>query len=357
MADYEKADLDQVRLMLDSVLHRCGEGFPRPMASDLLNVNEVTGRLYGVRATLPPPRCLAAGGCTEPPISSHALQRKGPLRVLERDGHVYMLKLEGKLGHASVPMARLVGTRTASTFPGLCARHDSELFLPIEGADMSSPTPEQLFLVSYRSMLCECYARRRRLAVVEAMARLTEETDGFSEEARVFAEELRRLSVLNVVVIDEVMKPYFEDVHAQRAYSEAFEYATFDLPALPFAGTAYSAPRFDLFGREIQTLAPSAAWSWLSVSALPSDHGTLGVISFAKCDLPVFGGLVETVDHGVFRGHPADVLLDLLLRNAEQVVFNPAWWESQPDGLRRALMKRWWLSGHGQPLDSRRPVP
>ena len=51
-----------------------------------------------------------------------------------------------------------VGRSDASTFTGLCAEHDAELFRPLDTRDLDLNDPEQMFLLAYRSVTRELHA-------------------------------------------------------------------------------------------------------------------------------------------------------------------------------------------------------
>ena len=59
-----------------------------------------------------------------------------------------------------------VGRNQASTFPGFCSRHDTEIFKPLDTKPLSLDDAEQLFLIAYRSLTRELHT------VMEAAMRL-----------------------------------------------------------------------------------------------------------------------------------------------------------------------------------------
>jgi len=59
-----------------------------------------------------------------------------------------------------------VGRNNASTFTGLCSKHDNEIFRPIENEGIDFKNSHHLFLISYRSILREFHA------VIQAACRM-----------------------------------------------------------------------------------------------------------------------------------------------------------------------------------------
>lgn len=100
-------------------------------------------------------------GCLGRPISSHTLQRSGALRQISEQSHVYSFYAPGKIGNDFAndidPVKR--GVRQASTFPGFCNEHDSNMFKPIETKPLA-PDVEQCFLMHYRAVAFEYWCKK-----------------------------------------------------------------------------------------------------------------------------------------------------------------------------------------------------
>ena len=87
-------------------------------------------------------------------VRAHTVQLEGGLSEIARNRHVYGMQVEnGRLVY------KLVGVRRASTFSGFCAYHDAELFRPLETQPFVV-SKEQLFLLAYRALSKEVYAKR-----------------------------------------------------------------------------------------------------------------------------------------------------------------------------------------------------
>jgi|SRR6516162_6433516 len=157
-----------------AMMERIEAGHPFPEAADdpLLSpetskltepeAKRLWGESHKIRKILPRLRCLApvTPSCPKKPIGSHSIQKAGPLSYLsDHSGHV--LSLQRSPNPAERPGAQMIkmGVREASTFPELCPQHDATLFQPID-QPLVQPTPEQLFLLSYRSVLREQYIGR-----------------------------------------------------------------------------------------------------------------------------------------------------------------------------------------------------
>jgi hypothetical protein len=78
--------------------------------------------------------------------------------MLQNNGHVIMPKLKFDLEKAPKLQFSSVGRNNATTFTGLCANHDSEIFAPIENSKIDLENDLHLFLLAYRAVLKETNA-------------------------------------------------------------------------------------------------------------------------------------------------------------------------------------------------------
>lgn len=103
-------------------------------------------------------RCLEPSmSCGNKAIKAHSVQNANVLDLLNENGHLIAFKIwTGDAG----PEAKMkkIGRNEATTFTGLCAHHDREIFLPIDTKEFCSKDMEQLFLLAYRSVTRELHA-------------------------------------------------------------------------------------------------------------------------------------------------------------------------------------------------------
>lgn len=112
--------------------------------------------------------CMYAGSCNRRGIRAHAIQRLGPLKLLEEGGKVVAPdQVVGKSVSEGPGMkVSKVGWKNAMIFRGLCEPHDGEVFKPIDmpaGGQLNYSDFEQTFLLGYRGCLKAVYELRRRI--------------------------------------------------------------------------------------------------------------------------------------------------------------------------------------------------
>lgn len=104
-------------------------------------------------------RCLEPTmQCEKPAIRAHSIQNSRVIDLLAQDGHVvgFTYRVDAKAGPSI--QFDLIGRSEASTFPGLCADHDREIFAPIDTQGIERTNSQQLFLLAYRAVVRELHA-------------------------------------------------------------------------------------------------------------------------------------------------------------------------------------------------------
>lgn len=103
-------------------------------------------------------KCLYVGfGCENKPVRAHSIQNGKVLDLLQEDNHVIMPVQ--KLSPETGPFTEfaLVGRNSASTFTGLCAEHDAELFKLADTQPLDLENGEQLNQLAYRAVMRELH--------------------------------------------------------------------------------------------------------------------------------------------------------------------------------------------------------
>ena len=100
--------------------------------------------------------------CEGPVISAHTLSVECMLRPISKNGHVYAIEFDLFNPQNGRPTKlALKGLRETSVFNGFCAKHDKDLFAPIEDQPFIC-SQEQLFLHAYRATAKESYLKRKQ---------------------------------------------------------------------------------------------------------------------------------------------------------------------------------------------------
>lgn len=93
--------------------------------------------------------------CKQPAIRAHSIPSSTVLSRLSRKGHIVMPQLNLKAAGPSEIEFKCIGTKKATTFSGLCAQHDNDIFRPIDHGMPDVADQTHLFLLAYRAVLRE----------------------------------------------------------------------------------------------------------------------------------------------------------------------------------------------------------
>ncbi|UOO43862.1 hypothetical protein I0292_26140 (plasmid) [Priestia megaterium] len=104
-------------------------------------------------------KCFKDDSCEEPTIGSHSVQENRFLNRIAEDGHVLYLQQKIEKDKASYKFHKQ-GIGSATTFPGFCGTHDTNVFIPIERKDYEIGDKEQEFLFAYRAFAFEYQAKK-----------------------------------------------------------------------------------------------------------------------------------------------------------------------------------------------------
>lgn len=100
--------------------------------------------------------------CGHTSIRAHSIPNRLTLSRLVRDNHVITV-MPRRRRFDQIPLLEFksVGRRNATTFGGICSRHDNALFSEIDDCDPDMGNPKHPFLLSYRSALREYHEKVR----------------------------------------------------------------------------------------------------------------------------------------------------------------------------------------------------
>lgn len=266
------------------------ELFAESLMGQLLDVSRPAGELEGplkreffaALKRTPNYRCFAprTPPCDEAPIDAHSLHRASVLRFLGGEsGHVITFEtVPRRDAPITEAQAKRVGIQRASVFRGMCDRHDTEVFAPIESGVMERPTSAQLVLLAYRAALKQHHQQWRDLVWSEAL----------DQAARALAMHPRFvISYFSNCVNDKkrcyeagraTLEGLYAAVRRGRAGRELVSVHRFVRP-LGFATAAMFSPIVDVRGDLVwATEKPATAF----LNVLPTDRGTLIAVSVER---------------------------------------------------------------------------
>jgi hypothetical protein len=120
--------------------------------------------------------------CNKKTISSHTIQKKGPLkRITDASNHLMHIEHENLYVPYSPQRARNISWKKASTFPGFCHNHDTDIFSPIEQEEFVG-SAKQCALHSYRSICSEIYKKNALIRCLEGFKNISDKGRPFIDQ-------------------------------------------------------------------------------------------------------------------------------------------------------------------------------
>lgn len=114
--------------------------------------------------------------CTEPLIDSHSIQDSRILEALAENNHVIHITFDKSCISKSTQENPImphcifepISIHKASVFKGLCSKHDTELFRPIDVEPLDMDNKEHVFLLTYRSVMKELSAKIKAAGMTQS---------------------------------------------------------------------------------------------------------------------------------------------------------------------------------------------
>ncbi|RZI82432.1 MAG: hypothetical protein EOP38_15950 [Rubrivivax sp.] len=285
-------------------------------------------------------------------IKSHTLQRRGGLGAIAESGHVCSAKkaftnLEKRGGQVDMEK---IGVGQASTFPGFCSHHDTELFKPVEQAN-SKLAAYSGFLLSLRAVTYEMATKDSQLRSHVASKEFIDYGRSFEQQAMIqnFLSQHQVGIEQGLKDITQLKLLYDKAFQSQDFSKFSFYGVEFD-KVLPFAAAGAFMPEFDFAGAQLQELEVGKSVSQIALNITQLGDNTCVVFGW-------FGGpdcaAARLVDS--FKAIPdsekANALLVLAMEHLENFFCTPSWWTGLAPNVSAKLHEK--IAGG---LSSRSPI-
>ncbi len=277
--------------------------------------------------------------CGHPVIASHSQQRKGPLKEITEAGHV--------VGFSNGPNAKpsdnrrqdfaKVSAKRASTFPGLCAKHDATVFSEIENKTLNPSYRNSLGL----AIRCTLYE-----AIVHTDAGLflnwLREVPSFEfwMDPTVYTDELEHMAHYARYNWDLVN--LLQRIESKKSTRKLFFYSALIDAALPFSSTGCFCIENDIAGNQLQPFSDfGRKFSYAQLTIMPQSNGTtlLSVSSTNDRDRDSSWRFVKS-----YAECKAELLPNAILRTAleytENTYFRPSWINSLNSSQKKLILER-----------------
>lgn len=290
--------------------------------------------------------------CAGPIVRAHTVRRAADLSVIARKGHVYQTSgdLADLYRHDGRLVPKLVGINEASTFLGFCSKHDTATFAPLETAGLV-PTNEQAFLLAYRPLCKELYAKERYLESLE-IARHGDKGKSIEDQYRIQDHIFLTRIGIEVSLRDLRYHKANFDADLISANFKEVRYLAIHIDKAPdVMCSGIVQPHYTFDGKLIQDLDDiGRELQALSFSLASTATGGVAVFAWRSDSDAASSTLVDSLLQ-LPVGEIPDALVRYATSEFENTYFCPNWWEGLQQADRNALLDRLhhWVGPDNQP--------
>jgi len=272
--------------------------------------------------------CLFPGEqCSAKAIRAHSIQNGRILEQLSLHGHVVVPRLQIREGGAPEVAFEKIGRRNATTFTGLCGRHDSLLFRPIEENEIDRRDPQHLFLLAYRALLRECHASRKAAVDLQTNYKRGASMGVWPSDSPSEAGMLAVEKMVAAFMIECVKAEY--DLAYVSADWRRLDHWVVRLGVGPTVAVS-SFLSTGLYSSQTDQAA------FVALSVIPVDRETIAIFSFLRECRPQVRKAYSSIMNGP-RRNVALELSRLILVKCENIAISPWLFDSYEDSKRKII--------------------
>ena len=290
--------------------------------------------------------CLIVNGteCAGQVVKAHSISQRYLRAIMSPDHHVYSFLATAKdrsnisaLDRRELPGPDRIGLREMSTFPGLCRRHDDQLFASFENSPYSH-APDQIRALHLRSVMKEIHVKEEAiLRGAGAQQRIGRVASGHLAEERNASSFIyalgSNLSLRDLYIELELVREHLSGRPAQELKHICYEV----VGMCPLSCSAMINPAFDLHGKLIQNYNDEDLFTRsLSLNVFVDDEHTYFLMTwFDSQEIAAFlSSLFKRMETA-----PVQWLVQLVFGFSENSCFGIDWFESLSLIKRQRLKK------------------
>jgi hypothetical protein len=272
--------------------------------------------------------------CSGKIIDAHSIQRKGPIEKITCERN-HVCRIESAMDGSGMTLSE-IGWKKASTFPGYCSFHDTNLFSKLENVRFSG-SHEQCVIQAFRNVCNELYKKQ---SFIES---LRFQRDVIDLGCDIDEQISRQLTVYENIIgqeksMQELSQTWnkFEESVTRNNYDKFSSKTFFFDGDLSVSSSGALHTEFDFNGnRLIDMWDLGLDAEMLSHSIMDTEEG--GAIVFTwlteddcpRATVASFEGLADD-----FKG---DIFVQYCFLNCENTYFSKAWWDSLDANLKNHI--------------------
>lgn len=274
--------------------------------------------------------------CSARIVKAHTVQKNGGLSKIARRSHVYGFRYEWN-NLENLPVAKLMGITTASTFTGFCSYHDHLIFEPIEKHPFQNSL-QQIFLLGYRAISREFFNKKAQSEMIPFTLGLDK---GKSVEDQIYVQDFAQTyntGVLHGLNDLKYHKTMYDKVLLSSDFTDVNYYTIFfeQTPDLMCSGAVQV--EYDFSGKILQDLATIDIPEYVTFSLISTGSGGAAVFSWLGRS-PACLNLIKSL-HSLADADIPHAVLRFCLDFFENVYVSPDWWEALDSKQQRTVLER-----------------
>lgn len=280
--------------------------------------------------------------CSEQAIKAHSIQKQGVLEELTENGHVIVLNPIQDLENVPQLEFRSVGRKQATTFTGLCNKHDTDLFRPIDLNPINISSDEHLFLLSYRSVLRQLHAQCLTARKVQK---------AYSESVELGYCDAKEVDYPMMLSNFELMKAY-EFSNYSRIWDEAYLNSELDQVKhqtirIPSTKATFAVSSVYSLVDNINIYKSSQVSEYIAFNVFPYKNDVVAIWSYPAFQHNYFASHLDELSRteGDYRKY---ILSKLVLRYCENFVLAPSFYKSLSQQQIESITKYYFANAYGE---------
>lgn len=266
--------------------------------------------------------------CTEKAIRAHSVQNSRVLELLCTNGHVTAFKRWIDKDKGPQISLGLVGRNKATTFSGLCSKHDQEIFNVIDNKKFDKTNKEHLFFIAYRSIHRELHATMEAASKIQSVY-LKRAAMGIDPHDQPSEAGMTAIGKMYVSWETWKYKTYFDEIYVNQKYDLIAHEPIMVNHARP--SVAVSA----LFSIDEYTIGDDVLRVILNVFPISTEQ-TLIVFSYRDQEKEIARVALDRVLSSTGM-HQLYETSRIILNNCENFVFSPIYVDSWEDPKKETI--------------------
>ncbi|MFA6217384.1 MAG: SEC-C metal-binding domain-containing protein [Candidatus Omnitrophota bacterium] len=265
--------------------------------------------------------------CSPGTIKAHSISKSLLKQLMDTTNHVVMFGASFQPNIPPVAGMRRVGINEATVFTGLCSKHDNETFKLIDTSDPGLFDIECQFLMCYRALLKELFAKTRQFEMSKKQVELINK-EGNPETPVVQFAIFYSYGCYVATYFLGLLKKNFETVLQSRNFLSCLEYGVRKIStSIPISVCSLFLPEKDGQDNVTNDFSNNKEMpKYFFITIVPSASETYVFYATLKHQTSMFVSYVRPLQV-LDENKLFDYLSEMVLKYAENFVMSPLHWE------------------------------